>query len=148
MHFILKGVNSEVKLNSNISWNLHLPVTLLILKVSLYRNYKYTRTARPEPEPEASAVGLQRALSSVSMLLTVALNVPSATSLATRCMGATLAPSRETSSSETQDVRIRTSVGFTASSARLRQVVIYCDADIFPGRGETLRRGAQRGAGR
>lgn len=53
MHFILKGVNSEVKLNSNISWNPQLPVTLLILKVSLYRNYKYTRTARPESEPGA-----------------------------------------------------------------------------------------------
>lgn len=53
-------------------------------------------------------MGLQRALSSVSRLLTVALSVPSATFLATRCMGATLAPSRETSSSETHDVRIRT----------------------------------------
>lgn len=138
MRFILKGVNSEVKLNSNISWNLQLPVTLLILKVSLYRNYKYMRTARPEPE--ASAVGLQRSLSSVSRLLTVALSVPSPTSLGTRCMGATLAPSKETSSSETHDIRIKTCQRHVITEQPLwvsllrplcGQVVIYCDAHIL-----------------
>ena len=55
----------------------------------------------PSAAPPGSSVGPQRALSSAPWILSVAFRVSSGTSLATRCIGAMLGPSRESSSPET-----------------------------------------------
>ena len=55
----------------------------------------------PSAAPPGSSVGPQRALSRSPWILSVAFRVSSGTSLITRCIGAMLGPSRESSSPET-----------------------------------------------